>query len=358
MNASTTSFHSEGPFTFEGYTFYSPEHHIDRPHMRWLVDGVLPETGLGCIYGAPGTGKSFLCLDIAAKMALGCDWFGFSTSPGAVLYIALEGEQGFHDRIKAWEAYNEIVMPPFVRFMYNKIAITDAKAVAKLADAIKTCDDHTQLVIIDTLNRASPGADENSSKDMGQIIAGASALQSSIGGLVLLIHHDGKDATRGLRGHSSLLGALDVALKVEHVGKHYQWRIAKLKDGQDGTKHEFKLVEATYTTNDGEIVSSLAVAPEGALSIDEKPRKPLGPNQNIVLSQFKVLMSGRELMGEPDKIPYDDAVKAVQDHLAHLDSKHRSTRAKEALLSLVKQDYLLIDADQCLSLAAAESEAQ
>ena len=147
-------------------------------------------------------------------------------------------------------------------------------------------------------------------------------------------------------------------LKVEHVGKHYQWRIAKLKDGQDGTKHEFKLVEATYTTNDGEIVSSLAVAPEGALSIDEKPRKPLGPNQNIVLTQFKVLMSGRELMGEPDKIPYDDAVKAVQDHLAHLDSKHRSTRAKEALLSLVKQDYLLIDADQCLSLAAAESEAQ
>ena len=358
MNCLTTSTANDGPFTSDGYTFYTPNQHRNHPPKRWLIDGVFPESGLGSIYGPPGVGKSFFCLDASAATALGHNWFGRKTKKCSVLYISLEGKHGFYSRIKAWEAHNETAMPSCVRFMYNDLDIRDNNAAAKLAEAIMKCDGDTKLVIIDTLNRASPGADENASKDMGQIIAGATTLQSRIGGLVLLVHHDGKDATRGLRGHSSLLGALDVVLKVEAVGKHYQWCVVKLKDGQDGIKHEFKLVETTYTSDDGEIGSSLAVVPEGSSFIDEKPRKPLGPNQNIVLTQFKILMSGRELMGEPDKIPYDDAVKAVQDHLAHLDSKHRSTRAKEALLSLVKQDYLLIDADQCLSLAAAESEAQ
>ena len=44
---------------------------LNTPQMNCLVDGVLPEAELGCIYGPPGVGKSFFCLDIAAKVALG-----------------------------------------------------------------------------------------------------------------------------------------------------------------------------------------------------------------------------------------------------------------------------------------------
>lgn len=354
MNDTTACLPNNGPFTSNGYTLYSPEHHLDRPNMRWLIDGVLPETGLGCIYGAPGTGKSFLCLDIAARVGLGEDWFGRTTSYTSVLYIALEGKHGFYDRIKAWEAHNQIAMPACVRFVYDSFDITDGVSIGRLVTAIRECDEDTRLVIVDTLNRASPRADENSSRDMGEIIEGASVLQSHVDGLVLLVHHEGKDATRGLRGHSSLLGALDVALKVETVGNHYQWRIAKLKDGRDGIKHEFRLIETECSAD--EESTSLVVVPEGNSAIVDKTRKQLKKNQLAVLASVNVLLTGLKLNGLPARIAFDEAVKAIQSDLVDVDTKHRSTRTKEALQSLCKEDYLLLDNEQYLSLAQVDPE--
>ncbi len=345
--------YNEPPFTSEGYTFYSPEDHIDRPKMQWLIDGVLPRTGLACVFGSPGSGKSFLILDMAAKVALGHDWFGRKTTPCSVLYIALEGKHGFYGRIKAWEAHNQTEIPSFVRFMYDSFDITNGEAIGKLVVAIRECDEDIKLVIIDTLNRASPGCDENSSKDMGEIIRGASVLQSQINGLVLLVHHDGKDATRGLRGHSSLLGALDTALKITVDGNLRQWCLAKQKDGQDGIQHNFKLAEAAYETADGNTVTSLAINPEGTTSIAEKPRKPLGKNQATVLASIRVVLTGYKLEGLPAQILFEDAVKALQDKLPDVDIKHRSTRTRDALQSLCTQGYLLLDDTQNLSLAEA-----
>ena len=45
------------------------------------------------------------------------------------------------------------------------------------------------VVIIDTLNRSAPDADENSSKDMGLIIDGMNEIQSQCEGLVICVHH-------------------------------------------------------------------------------------------------------------------------------------------------------------------------
>ena len=53
---------------------------------------------------------------------------------------------------------------------------------------------------------------------MGQIIAAAKELQTFVGGLVVLVHHTGKDASKGLRGHSSLQAALDAAIEVRRDG--------------------------------------------------------------------------------------------------------------------------------------------
>lgn len=354
-DSSSVCEYNEHPFTSEGYTFYSPEDHIDCPKMQWLIDGVLPRTGLACVFGSPGSGKSFLCGDISGKVALGQNWFGRKTTSCSVLYIALEGKHGFYGRIKAWEAHNQTEMPSFVRFMYDSFDITNGEAIGKLVVAIRECDEDIKLVIIDTLNRASPGCDENSSKDMGEIIRGASVLQSKINGLVLLVHHDGKDATRGLRGHSSLLGAIDTAIKVTADGNLHQWRVVKQKDGQGGIQHNFKLVEATYESADGDTVTSLAVQPEGSASITEKPRKAMGKNQTIIFTKLKVMLTGMALAEQDPVIDFDEAVKALQNELDEIDSKHRSSRTKEALQSLIKQDYLLMDDECFLSLPDPQS---
>ncbi|MFO1380569.1 MAG: AAA family ATPase [Chitinivorax sp.] len=107
------------------------------------------------------------------------------------------------------------------------------------------------MVCIDTLNRAAPGADKNSSQDMGLIIEAAKALQMALGGLVLLVHHTGKDAGKGLRGHSSLFAALDAAIEVSRDGDNRAWAVAKSKDGQDGNEHPFRL-EVVELGEDGD----------------------------------------------------------------------------------------------------------
>ena len=70
------------------------------------------------------------------------------------------------------------------------------------------------ICIIDTLNRASPGSDENASADMGKLLAAVKKLEAEIGGLVILCHHTGKDRSQGLRGHSSLHAAMDAEIEL------------------------------------------------------------------------------------------------------------------------------------------------
>ena len=123
------------------------------------------------------------------------------------------------------------------------------------------------VVILDTLNRAAPGADENSSKDMGAILEAAKALQRLTGGLVVLVHHTGKDATKGLRGHSSLFAALDAALEVTRTGDRREWALTKSKDGEDGLRHAFNLrVVSLGADSDGLPVSSCVVMPDDSVS--------------------------------------------------------------------------------------------
>ncbi|HSW70900.1 MAG TPA: PriCT-2 domain-containing protein, partial [Gammaproteobacteria bacterium] len=76
---------------------------IGMPPMGWLVRGVIPNKGLAALYGANGSGKSFLILDMGCAVAAGDKfWFGHSITQVPVTYVSLEGEAGMGKRVKAW----------------------------------------------------------------------------------------------------------------------------------------------------------------------------------------------------------------------------------------------------------------
>lgn len=109
-------------------------------------------------------------------------------------------------------------MPAAFRFMLQALDIRKPDDRADLVQAVKAAGWQGGILALDTLNRAAPGMDENDSKSMGEVIGAAKAIQAELGGLVLLVHHTGKDATKGLRGHSSLHAALDAAIEVTRDG--------------------------------------------------------------------------------------------------------------------------------------------
>ncbi len=240
----------------------------DLPPLAWRVRGVLPARGLAAIAGPSGSGKSFLAFDMAAAIAGGWRWFGQRVEAAPVVYAALEGEAGYKLRAQAWEAQHGQALPDGLRLMLDPFKLTEAQDVQDLASVVPA----GAVVIIDTLNRAAPESDENSSRDMGLILEAAKRLQALTGGLVLLVHHTGKDESKGLRGHSSLFAALDAVVTVCRDGDRREWKMGKSKDGADGEAHTFKLqVETLGFDEYGDPLTSCVVVPT-----NEPPKEPKG----------------------------------------------------------------------------------
>lgn len=322
------------------------------PPMRWLVRGVLPVDGLAALYGASGSGKSFLILDMAFAVAGGdVEWFGRRVTQAPVTYVCLEGEAGAGKRVKAWSLHHNKPLPDALRFITQPFDLL-SDDVADLARAVIAEGGAGGMVILDTLNRAAPGADENSSVDMGNLIAAAKELQSLIGGLVLLVHHTGKDATKGLRGHSSLYAALDAAIEVTATDTRKAWSVAKSKDDITGDAHPFKLHIVPVGNDDegDEITSCVIEQDESAEAIKQAKRPMLRSNQKIANEAIgealrKSPHSGKE--GAPTGRPcisFDDALSIVAERMT-TDKNHRKTSAKTAITGLVANGYLMMKGD-------------
>ena len=311
------------------------------PPLQWRLRGVLPALGLCALYGPSASGKSFLGFDRAAASAEGLEWFGCRVQAAPVIYAALEGEAGFRLRVAAWEAYNERKLPDGLRMVLQPFKLTDANDIQDLAAVVPT----GAVVFIDTLNRAAPTADENSSRDMGDILESVKRLQTLTGGLVVLVHHTGKDSTKGLRGHSSLFAALDAAVEVSRDGDRREWRVAKSKDGQDGDAHPFKLqVETLGFDEQGDVITSCVVIPDTTVESIRRVRTPTGGNQRLVAEALRPLLKAGATgkPGAPPTRPCIDLEAAVTAGAASLTcpTDKRTSRSREAITGLIARGYL------------------
>jgi putative DNA primase/helicase len=311
------------------------------PPLAWRVRGVLPATGLAGLYGPSASGKSFLALDMAAAIAEGRQWFGNRVEAAPVVYCALEGEGGFKLRVAAWEAHTGRALPAGLHIVLQPFKLTEPQDVADLAAVVPA----GAVVFLDTLNRAAPTADENSSSDMGEILESTKRLQSRINGLVVLVHHTGKDATKGLRGHSSLFAALDAAVEVSRDGDKREWKVAKAKDGEDGGAHPFMLqVETLGTDAYGDPITSCVVVRDTAAQDVRAVKLPQGGNQRLVLEALRPLFKDG-VTGKPGAPPLRPCIEleaAVAAGAGRLtcQTDRRATRTREAITGLVSRGVM------------------
>ncbi len=304
--------------------------------IKWRIKGVIPENGIAAIYGPSGSGKSFLVMDMAISIARGSDWFGYRVKPCSVVYVCLEGEAGLSVRLAAYRTTGTI--PCAIDFVDQPLNLLSPKDLKDLGMSIKARGSTDGVVIIDTLNRAAPGMDENSSVDMGHAIHAAKLIQQGLGGLVLLVHHSGKDAAKGMRGHSSLYAALDAAIEVKRSGPDRVWSLAKAKDGEDGRSHAFILdVINLGSDEDGDPITSCVVRRViGPSSIG----KPLTHSQRIGMDAFMAAASANA--GKGDARVYADVDQWRREFYSRStgdnpDSKRRAfNRVREQLVAIDK----------------------
>jgi hypothetical protein len=182
------------------------------PDLEWLVEGVLPKNALAILYGEPGCGKSFVALSMALANASDRPWLGRTTRQTETLYIAAEGVLGLRNRLLAYgQVYG--FSSNAIRFLPSPIQIMDPKQIGALHD-LKQHNFSPGLIIVDTLSRVAVGADENSAKDMSQVVAGFDDLKRRLDATMLVIHHTVKQGGYE-RGSSVLRGAADVMIACE-----------------------------------------------------------------------------------------------------------------------------------------------
>lgn len=216
---------------------------LAKPPPAWLIKGVLPAAGLGMVYGASGAGKSFFTLDVIMAIAQGAMWRGRKVKQGDVVYVAAEGASGMRNRVNAYLSSHGLKTDfTGLRLIENAPNFHGDADIGPLLKALKQSGPLAVLVI-DTLAQVTPGADENAGQDMGAVFAKLQALQQALGCLVVLVHHAGKDASRGARGWSGMKAALDTEIEVALGPEGVRFAtVTKQKDGEGGLQFPFKLV--------------------------------------------------------------------------------------------------------------------
>lgn len=291
---------------------------------QYLIKGLLPKATLGVLYGESGSGKSFITLDMCVAVARGLPWRGKRSTQGRVVYIVAEGAAGFRNRLIAYARHHGLdpagIPLDIIDATPNLLLKDDALDVCK---AILDTGARPSLVVVDTLAQAMAGANENASEDMGKALAHCKGIYKATGAMVLLVHHSGKDSSRGARGWSGMRAAADVELEVTRTIQGRALRTTKQKDGADYQEWGFGLeVVNIGQDQDGDTLTSCVVVEAEVPASPGSERKPTVLEQPILntLAEIALVQSaGIERSAVLDKVMLD---------YADLDAKAKKSKRK------------------------------
>lgn len=195
------------------------------PPPTWLIPELVPAERVTMFYGQPGSYKSFIVLMKALELAA----LGQS-----VIYVAGEGARELQVRADAWGLLHDIdVMALPIWIVGDMPWADDGSMLAEFIEEVRPFK--PALVILDTVARAMVGLNENDAKDMGTFVAFADTIKKALKTAVAVVHHSGKDDTRGPRGSHALVGAVDAAHEVKADKKTHTvevW-VRRMKDAAE-----------------------------------------------------------------------------------------------------------------------------
>jgi hypothetical protein len=269
-----------------------------------FVEDTLTTGGMSVIYGDSNVGKTFVAMNLAYSISTGQDWFTKDVDRGAVLYIASEGGGGIRKRIEALKRANPLTHnAAALAIIPAPVDLLDPDAdQGKIIDAIKRTEDNysmaVSMFVVDTLSRAMAGGNENSPEDMTGFVRNVDGVRKESGSHAMIIHHTGKDAAKGSRGHSSLKAATDTEIALKKTGNGWgAMETTKQRDLEAWEEMSFRLVTMELGKNrrDKEVTTCVVemVDAPAQKRIDGRAGELLDVINNVLSNPNRQPISGR-----------------------------------------------------------------
>lgn len=194
----------------------------------------------------------------------------------------------------------------------------DLSGLRQLAHDIRAIEPAPRLFVFDTLARSIVGMDENSSRDMGQVVRSFDEFRANFPGSALAFVHHVAEGSGRMRGSSALLGAVDSEWVVLKDRAYRKFHVRKCNAGPEGFSRRFDI--------EGEDVGIVTTGEA------EEPRKSLPASAMAVLKLIP-----------KEGIARADLIGAASDHLGP-ERETRGERLRRILRRL--QDHGLVEYDE------------
>jgi AAA domain len=156
---------TDGKRTYRTYTLDDIETFSD---IKWLVQNVLQCSTTSLLYGDSNTGKTFIGLDIALRVATGMTWQGRKVQAGRVLYIYAEGKLGLKPRWQAWKKHFNGTATDNISFIPCPVHLIGNRD--ELTRTVESLPDKPVLVIVDTFSMCAPDTNENAANEVSRVL--------------------------------------------------------------------------------------------------------------------------------------------------------------------------------------------
>ncbi len=314
-----------------------PSSDLDVSPIEWTADAIVPRTGVGYVWGPPGSGKSLAFgIELGLAVSNGLPFFGHATIRGPVVYALGEGLPGTGIRKQARLARqardDTVAIAAMARDHGDAAARAMAAALPRYADdqlsivtepfdvrvtasgemsrgmtaaiaAITAQVAAPELVIMDAAGDFTGGSSLSSDSNANRFAAGLKALALALDCVLVVIAHPVAANTKML-GAGRLTAAADFVIEVQPdavvapgAAQTATVISRKSKDGSKFPDLGYQVEPATWEQPDD--VTGQTVTVESAtvrLLTPDAPARPPGPRSQAAPA-LPVLQEG----GQPER---------------------------------------------------------
>lgn len=289
---------------------FSIEELDEIPMPNWIVRDHILERSVAACYGASNVGKTFYALDLALSVATGCSFLGqFGVSKGAVCYVLGEGVGGLRKRVQAWKKKRGVLgrIEGFaaIPYTFDLTGAGEAEVEEILRLSREKLGAVPSLIVLDTVSKHFGPGDENATMDM-KAFTDCCGRFTQAGAAVLLVHHTGKDAAKGMRGNYTLVANIDTVICCEEFGQRRGMDLICQKQKDAGFFTPYRVHNEEVALEDG--ITSLVLDYQDGPLADRPTSK--NRHERLVDEEEKVLHFSP--IGRENALSKGDIVRGVQ----------------------------------------------